>query len=341
MNGKRAFGLGIALTLGSIVSTGPASANDSVAEVGIGGLALARTDAVEMVKEDLFLSATDVTVDYVFRNTSDADVSSIVAFPLPDMTFDLYRNTSLPEASTDHFVSFDVTVDGERVKPELDQRAFSLNVDVTDVLKKYGIPLYGYDPNAQKALDKLTEAQAQDLVSRGIISVNTYNDADKGETTDRSPTWTLRSAYWWKATFPKGKDVRVHHHYKPAVGGAAVAYLLDDDRQLTVAAHEYQTRYCLDDTLIKTLKQKLTPEGYLPFGETWIDYVLTSGGNWATGRIGEFHLTVDKGSEKNLISFCGTGVKKVSPTRFEMTAKDFYPERDIAVLILDARDEAQ
>ena len=50
--------------------------------------------------------------------------------------------------------------------------------------------------------------------------------------------------------------------------------------------------------------------------------------------IGKFHVVIDKGSPKNLVSFCGEGVKKISPTAFEMTKTDFYPERDLAVLIL-------
>ncbi|RUX99816.1 DUF4424 domain-containing protein, partial [Mesorhizobium sp. M7A.F.Ca.US.005.03.2.1] len=32
-------------------------------------------------------------------------------------------------------------------------------------------------------------------------------------------------------------------------------------------------------------------------------------------------------------------VKKTGPTTFEMTADDFYPERDIDILILEPTDE--
>ncbi|TIR38261.1 MAG: DUF4424 domain-containing protein, partial [Mesorhizobium sp.] len=63
-------------------------------------------------------------------------------------------------------------------------------------------------------------------------------------------------------------------------------------------------------------------------------YILTTGGNWATGSIGKFKLTVDKGDPKNLVSFCGENVRKVGPTRFEMTAENFYPEHDIDILLL-------
>ena len=68
--------------------------------------------------------------------------------------------------------------------------------------------------------------------------------------------------------------------------------------------------------------------------EQRIEYVLTTGGNWALGTIGDFKLTIDKGDPDNVVSFCGENVRKTGPTTFEMTAKDFYPERDIDILIL-------
>ena len=71
------------------------------------------------------------------------------------------------------------------------------------------------------------------------------------------------------------------------------------------------------------------------YTEQWISYILTTGANWS-GPIGKFKLTVDKGREKDFVSFCGTGVKKVGPTTFEMSATDFYPQKDLHVLFLNA-----
>ena len=73
---------GIALAAALALSAAPALANDSVAELGTGGLILSRSDAVAMQSEDLFISPEKVTVDYVFHNNTDKD--AIVAFPLPD-----------------------------------------------------------------------------------------------------------------------------------------------------------------------------------------------------------------------------------------------------------------
>jgi hypothetical protein len=35
------------------------------------------------------------------------------------------------------------------------------------------------------------------------------------------------------------------------------------------------------------------------------------------------------------VSFCGDGVKKTSPTQFEMRKSDFSPDGDLSVLILN------
>jgi hypothetical protein len=43
---------------------------------------------------------------------------------------------------------------------------------------------------------------------------------------------------------------------------------------------------------------------------------------------------VDKGDPRNLVSFCGDGVKNIGSTQFEMRKSDFTPDRNLYVLIL-------
>ena len=94
----------IALTLGLALVAAPAFANDSTAELGAGGLILSRNDVVSMDSEDLFISRDKVTVDYVFRNTSDKDVSTVVAFPLPEIEANPYEMPSIPDEGSDNFL---------------------------------------------------------------------------------------------------------------------------------------------------------------------------------------------------------------------------------------------
>lgn len=63
----------------------PALANDSAAELSIGGLQFTRSPNVEMRSEDLRISLDRVSVRYEFVNISAAPVTLTVAFPLPDI----------------------------------------------------------------------------------------------------------------------------------------------------------------------------------------------------------------------------------------------------------------
>lgn len=47
-----------------------------------------------------------------------------------------------------------------------------------------------------------------------------------------------------------------------------------------------------------------------------------------------FRLVVDRGNPDALVTFCGTNIKKVSPTKFEMQATNFQTRRDLHVLVL-------
>ena len=96
---------------------------------------------------------------------------------------------------------------------------------------------------------------------------------------------------------------------------------------------DYFAKYCIDDAFLRAYRKTKTPEGGDTYFENRVDYILTTAGNWA-GSIGNFHVVIDKGAPENLVSFCGEDVQKTGPTTFEMTKTDFYPDKNLAVLIL-------
>ncbi|MER9092753.1 DUF4424 domain-containing protein [Mesorhizobium sp. M0700] len=326
------------LTAALALSATPALANDSVAELGTGGLILSRSDAVAMESEDLYISPEKVTVDYVFRNNTDKDVDAIVAFPMPDIEGDPEEIPAIPEAQSDNFLGFEVTIDAVPAKPQLEQKVFALGIDIGADLKAQAVPFYPFGDGAKAALAKLPQAVADDWVNRGIIIEDTADDGS-GMKTVYTPFWQLRSTYWWRSTFPANKAVHVSHRYKPSVGGtSSVSFFYDGQFQGQYAA--YKTRYCMDDAFENAVRKaaKDDPDGYPKYFENRIAYILTTGGNWASGSIGTFKLTVDKGDPKNLVSFCGENVRKIGPTTFEMKAQNFYPEHDIDILLLEPSD---
>ena len=73
------------------------------------------------------------------------------------------------------------------------------------------------------------------------------------------------------------------------------------------------------------------PGGHLR--ATVVPYIVTTARNWAA-PIGRFTLTVDKGSPEAVASFCRTDVRKTGPTTFRWEARDYVPDQDLRVLIV-------
>jgi len=317
----------------------PANANDSTAELGAGGLVLTRSSAIEMASEDLFISQEEVRVAYKFRNTTDADVESIVAFPMPDIEGSPYGSAAIPQEQ-DNFLGFTVTVDGKSIEPQLEQRAFAGGIDVTDELRSNGIPLFPFDENATDIIGAKSDALRADWITRGIVVIESYDGGD-GMNDYYTPAWDLKSTYWWRMNFPKGKEVDVRHSYTPSVGGAVGLNFVEDGKIGGEMLPDYRSRYCMDESFeaaaLKTVAD--AADGALHYNENWINYILTTGGNWR-GSIGKFKLTIDKGDPKALVSFCGENVRKTGPTTFEMTADDFYPQQDLEILILTQAEDS-
>lgn len=313
----------------------PALANDSIAELATGGLVLTETAEIEMAREDLRISAERIEVDYTFRNRTDRDIWATVAFPMPEIGGPPGMPEAIP-AQTPNFLDFRVVQDGVALPSELEARAFAGGREITSLLSGADVPLFSADPDAQAALDRLDAATAADWAGQGIIEIEEWDDGH-GMQTRRVPLWTTRSNLHWETQFPAGASVDVAHSYRPAIGGTAGLNFIDYDtlRVGGPALDDYRRRYCMDDAFIDAVNRRLAnrADGMLP-SETRIAYVLGTGGNWAGGRIGAFTLTVDKGDPKALVSFCGTGVRKIGPTTFQMTATDYAPPEMLEVLIV-------
>jgi hypothetical protein len=330
--------LRIGACLAVLLAATPASANDTMAELATGGLIFVRTDAVSIESEDLYISPEAVRVAYVFRNHADTDIDTVVAFPMPDIQPMPYAEVAMPEPGADNFLGFSVTADGKAINPSLDQRAFAAEVDVTAELRAQNIPLNPGARNIAEALLRLSPGTRKEWVARGLIVIGGYDDGS-GLKEELFPVWKLKSTYWWRMTFPAGERVEVKHDYKPSVGATTGVTFFYDGKTGGPQLEEYRRKYCLDVEFERSVTNAANkaPDGFPPYWESWISYVLTTGANWAS-TIGRFTLTVDKGDPANLVSFCGSGVKKIGPTTFRVTYTDFVPERDIDILLLKRFD---
>ncbi len=320
------------LAAAGLLLASPLAANDSEAEIGVGGITLKPSSALRMLKEDLYLSPDLVRVDYVFENPTDEYITTTIAFPMPTqprgiLGRDYYYETSEDWSGFD-FATF---VDGIPRRLQQMDRAMIGTRDVTDEVTARGWPIAWTD--ASNPFEDLSEAQLATLVAEGWA----VRDAQFG---DRIvPAWEEATFFVREQTFEPNSKVEVRHEYVPLVGGSAGSTLYPEYRDGEDSYFdELQARYCIDDAFLAGIDRKLgdrtlPTENLVYMSETWLAYVLSSGANW-DGPIRDFRLVLDKGSPDDLVSFCMDGVRKIGPTQFEVRKTDFEPTRDLDVLIL-------
>jgi hypothetical protein len=299
-----------------------ALANDSTAEKVAGGLVLTRTAAIDMVSEDLFISPEQVRVQYVFRNRTNAPVRTMVAFPMPDRDLGEmhFSDTAYPS-------EFHTLVDGRPVTMQVERRALLNGVDHTAMLTGLGIPVQTGDPGSDvldRALARLRPADRQRLVQMGLAA------DDDGV----YPLWTVKETYYWEQVFPAGRNLNVRHDYAPGVGGSVAVSLAIPEYRNSAEGRAEQSRYCTDSGFfagLDRMRGSNRSDGIFA-SEQRLGYILTTGGNWRA-PIGSFRLVVDKLDPRAVMSFCETGVRRISPTRLEVRHRNWRPTRDLHILI--------
>lgn len=306
-----------------------AIADDSEAELGIGGLRFTRTNDVAMVSEDLFLSADQVRIRYVFHNRTTHDITTLVAFPLPDISPDYYfEPVAIPNTGDPNFVQFETRADGRRLDMTPDQRAKLHGQDITARLRAAGLPLSPIDPHFNEAVRRMASAARLEALHSHWIE---DTSGDKNDPAYRG-LWSLSTTFSRTQTFPAGRDVVVEQSYTPIVGGSVASNLMLETTPKR-DRNQIMRQYCVDDAFMAAARQALARSGERYIAERRLAYVLRTGANWA-GPIGRFHLIVDKGDPRNLISLCAPGIERASPTRFELTLTNYTPREDINILIL-------
>ena len=328
-----AGGLVAALALGQA-----SLANDSSAEKAAGGLVLRQNRDIDMVSEDLFISPALVRVRYVFRNRAAQPRRITVAFPMPDrdLSYEMESEVAYPG-------EFHTMVEGRPIRMSVERRALLNGIDRTAELVRLRVPIA---PVAGQRASRLAEtigrmprATQQRLASLGLIDAGSLADASH----QILPMWTFRETWHWDQVFPAGRDLRVEHRYAPGVGGTAGVPLASRDWRNGENGREYQREYCTDAAFlagIDRLQQRAerTQDNYPQ--ERRLRYILRTGGNWRS-PIGDFRMVVDKGSPNAIVSFCADGVRRISPTQFEVRHRNWRPTRDLAVLIVSAEPQRE
>ncbi len=295
-----------------------------------------REPRIAMAKEVLTIGMKKVKVDYEFRNESDDDITTLVAFPVPAYALEAEERSPREQG----FDDFRLTVEDQPARFQTESRAKLKGRDVTSALKAYGIdiPTFGhYSDDRHQAPDirRLSKVQRLALVKVGLLESD--QDADFA-------TWTVEKKYYWTQTFPAHATIHIRHEYSPVIGYGMVP----SETFAALAAHpdaikknpdydpssiEEVRSVCPDETTRRNLEQASNKhEG---FGNlSYVDFILTTANTWKQ-PIEDFTLFVERPEDKvflYVVSFCWNGpVEKIKADRFKATATNLIPQHELRI----------
>lgn len=294
---------------------------------------MTREPRIVMEKEVLTIGLGGVKVDYEFRNDTDEDVTTTVAFPIPPFKMDTEKHTAREQG----FDDFKLTVEDEPVRFNVEVTAKLGRRDVTDVLRKYGVDAASFghfdtERMQAKDIERLSADQRALLTRVGLI---------EGAATRYEGTWTVEKKYYWTQTFPAHGRVHIRHEYSPvpgnsnSVGGGTLV-----ENGKAGEGDEELTSVCPTPDLLNALRQDTQRRHHLVSIE-YVDFILTTANTWKR-PIEDFTLNVERpplvrdpnhpATGVNYVSFCWDGpIEKVDATHFRAHTTDFTPTKELRV----------
>ncbi|HEY4379932.1 MAG TPA: DUF4424 family protein [Acidobacteriaceae bacterium] len=320
----------------------PSLADDGAASIGAGGVVLMKREPrITMQKEVLTIRVDKVTVDYEFRNDSDEDITTGVAFPIPPYKMDMNG----PGFRLQGFDDFKLTVEGKPTQFDIEARAILKGKDVTKALKTYGIdvPTFGHldeEHNQARDVRRLSGAQRTALVRAGLLDADPNMDW---------AGWTVEKKYYWTQTFLAHTTTHISHSYSPVVGFGLVPQSSFRAAKSTASVADRNNRdvdpeslkevksVCPTDALLSSLQkaslidQQMNGLGYLEY----VDFILTTANTWKQ-PISDFTLFIerpkDNHRENYRVSLCWPGkVEQAQPNLFKATAADLVPTHELRI----------
>jgi hypothetical protein len=317
-----------------LVGSCPGIANDEASGVAAGGVVPRQEQRISIKKERLTIknsgeySCCTIEVEYEFLNESNEDVTTVVAFPMPEYYFALVGPPG-------EFRDFKVWINGRDQKYQTEFRAMVNGKDYTETLTSLGIRVSTFGDATPEhwpsgyQIEKLSWDEQEKLIRMGLIDKRDNN---------LWPLWALRKKHFWTQTFPANQVVRISHLYTALDGNKQIRLPKKSKTEFWNEFKELPDG-CFEGNLLISLNRKL--ESALKSAEnlwiycSWVKYILTSANTWKT-PIKEFELIVEKPRSKKIhpsyISFCWDGkVEKVENNRFIARKQDFVPTQELTV----------
>jgi hypothetical protein len=292
---------------------------------------MTREPRITMAKEVLTISENKVIVDYDFRNDTDADITTEIAFPIPPYSF----NYSAASPQLAGFNDFKLWIDGKPADFATQERAVIGKQDVTALLMGLSIDAasFGHYHDSKQGpvfpdVERLNKLNRTRLIA--LTALDKSGDV---------PSWSVEKHYYWKQTFPAHSTVHIRHEYTPVLGWLnSVSYGLLQAKEDPSSAKELAT-LCIDpslrDKLLGYLKDQNTIVPY-----SYVDFILTTANTWKT-PIEDFTLIVERphepqakvvSSQQTFVSFCWDGpVTRVDADHFTTHVNNLVPTKELRI----------
>ena len=322
-------------------------ADDSAASIAAGGLMPRRETRIVMAKEVLRISDKKVIVDYDFRNDTDQDVTTEVAFPVPPYQ-NFWQQLSL---ATESFSDFQLQIDGKPVSFQVEASATLNEKDVTAILgaDKIDIASFGHFEELPTGdirtadLERLPKSEQERLTALGLFG-----------TDPPIAKWTVHLQYHWTQTFPAHSTVHIRHEYTPAGGYTQMpsslkffkAALLPanqrKDDPLLKGSLDLLDSFCADASFVNGMmnaEMADTSQEKMIYPH-WVDFILTSANTWQR-PIEDFTLILERpttAGRRTLISFCAPQngkVEKPDADHFQVHLANFVPAAELHIGFFD------
>jgi hypothetical protein len=321
------------LILVASFATSTALADDGAASIAAGGIVMTREPRITMAKEVLFIGWDKVVVDYDFRNDSDTDITTVVAFPIPDYSLEMEDKSP----SEQGFDDFKLWVDQKPVTYSIETKALVKGQDFSKLLHSMGVDIASYghskDNETQPQIQRLSTSQKERLVQAGVIDKEFHE-----------PNWKVRKKYYWSQTFPAHRTVHIRHQYTPSLGNSNTVGLGPSPKEDSVEARSV----CIDPGLRNTISKYLAVQDN-ESSIFYVDFILTTANTWKT-PIEDFTLIVEnphpqsrqagrKLKSESFVSFCWNGpVMKTDVDHFSAHLTNFVPSKELRIgfIILDS-----
>jgi Domain of unknown function (DUF4424) len=304
-------------------------ADDGAASIAEGGLVVMKREArITMAKEVLQISPKKVIVDYDFRNDSDQDITTEVAFPIPDYDHDLDRS-----GQEGGFDDFQLWIDGAKANYQIEARAFLKDKEYTQLLTSMHIDVaslaHAELGKVSEEIKRLTSEQQKQLIDLELIDWDTAAE----------PQWRVRKKYYWLQTFPAHKIVHIRHEYTPVRGNEnSINYGMGPNPE------QYEAKriksFCIDGRLHEIMQKIANGDaGGKTANYSYVDFILTTANTWKT-PIEDFTLIVERPHSKDrwhaaladYVSFCWDGpVTKIDADHFSAHTVNLIPTKELRI----------